>query len=112
MEKRGEQLDLGSAGAELVLAAAVHLDSVGGAELVQVEELGDASEPRGLDVDRARPLGKPADFLRGRYPDVPADARGGDDDGRVLEHRIGVEGERRLDGSSVAACLEVDDVHR
>ncbi len=46
---------------------------------------------------------------RDRY--VPTRTRAGDDDGRILEQRIRIQGDRRLDCRSVATPLEVDDIH-
>ena len=54
VKQRGEVLDLAAADAELDLAAAVVADPLRRAVVVEVEQLAQAAEARGLDVDHPR----------------------------------------------------------
>ena len=127
MEERGEVLDLAAAGAELELAAAVDLDPVRRAVVVEVEEPPHAPEARRLRVEAARrPLERldVVDRVDREVPREPVAVRLERGtrlvvDARVLEpglrERLGdaaVELRRRcrVDPVAVVQAFEVDDV--
>ena len=127
MEERGEVLDLAAARPELELAAAVDLDPVRRAVVVEVEEPLHAAEARRLRVEAARrPLERldVGDRVDREVPREPVAVRLEHGprlvvDARVLEPRlrerlgdaaVELRRRRRVDPVAVVQALEVDDV--
>src|SRR5579875_471401 len=91
VEERGEVLVLVATDAELELAAAVVADAALGAVVVGVEQVAQAAEARGLDVDHARRVGQRLDVGDRVDRRVPGEALavGG-------ERGVGLGGERGI----------------
>ena len=77
MKQRCEVLDLPATDAELGLAAAVVADAVLGAVVVEVEQLAQAADARGLDVQHPRRERERANVIDGVDRRVPGDPRRG-----------------------------------
>src|SRR5262245_49450198 len=103
----GEVLDLPAAGAELGLAAAVRADVVGRAVLVGRQQIAQAADSRGLEVDAPGAVSQRLEVGNRVDGLVP-----GDTVHMRSEHRLGLGRERRVLDPSVVKALGDTAVER